>query len=79
MWVGHKGNVGQEQQLLDALDLEHGDVGQRVLPVRRPTSFVQHALEEGLGVQQALHVHVGHAVMGQLDGLQAKPGPCRAH
>ena len=28
--IGHKGNVGQEQQLLNALDLEHGDMGQGV-------------------------------------------------
>ena len=32
--------------------------------------LVQHALQEGLGVQQALHVHIGHAVMRQLDSLQ---------
>ena len=32
--------------------------------------LVQHALEEGLGIQQALHVHICNAVMGQLDSLQ---------
>ena len=67
--VGHEGDVGQEQQLLNALDLKHSHMRQRVAGAQ--TDFlVQHALEEGLGVQQALHVHVGHAVVGQLDGLE---------
>ena len=67
--VGHEGDVGQEQQLLNALDLKHSHMRQRIAGAQ--TDFlVQHALEEGLGVQQALHVHVGHAVVGQLDGLE---------
>ena len=67
--VGHEGDVGQEQQLLDALDLEHGDVGQGVAGAQADF-LVQHTLQEGLGIQQALHVHIGHAVVGQLDGLE---------
>ena len=67
--IGHKGNVGQEQQLLNALDLKHGDMGQGVAGAQADF-LIQHALQEGLGVQQALHVHVGHTVVGQLDGLQ---------
>ena len=39
--------------------------------------FVQDALQEGLGIQQALHVHVGLAVMGQLHGLQRRGGLVR--
>ena len=67
--VGHEGDVGQEQQLLNALDLKHSHMRQRIAGAQ--TDFlVQHALEEGLGVQQALHVHVGNAVVGQLDGLE---------
>src|SRR5699024_1862515 len=67
--VGHEGDVGQEQQLLDALDLKHRHVGQG-LAGAQAHFLVQHALQEGLGVQQALHVHIGDAVVGQLDGGQ---------
>ena len=67
--VGHKGHVAQEQQLLDALDLKYGHMGQG-LAGAQAHFLVQHALQEGLGVQQALHVHIGHAVVGQLDGGQ---------
>ena len=67
--VGHKGNIGQEQQLLNTLDLEHGNMGQGVAGAQADF-LIQHALQEGLGIQQALHVHVGHAIVGQLDGFQ---------
>ena len=68
-WVGHKGNIGQEKQLLDALDLKDGHMGQGLAGAQADL-LVQHTLQEGLGVQQALHVHIGHAVMRQLDSLQ---------
>ena len=67
--VGHKGNIGQEKQLLDALDLKDGHMGQGLAGAQADL-LVQYTLQEGLGVQQAFHVHVGHAVMRQLDSLQ---------
>ena len=64
--IGHEGHVGEEEQLLHALDLEHGHMAQGAAGAQADF-LVEHALEEGLGVGQTLHVHIHHAVVGQLD------------
>ncbi len=74
--IGDKSHIRQEQKLVDTRHFENGHMRQRIAGAQ--TYFlIQYALQEILGIYQALHIHVYHAFMGQLHCLQRRLGHIR--
>ena len=67
--IRHEGNITQKQQVIDARDFKHADVGKRLAGTE--TDFlVQHTLKKVFCVEQSLHVHVCFTVMHKFDCFQ---------
>ena len=67
--IGHEGHICQKQKPVNAGNLKYAYMGQRIA-CAQAHFLVQHALQEILGVNQSLHVHVSPAVMCQFHRLQ---------